>query len=876
MKLVIITRIIIYLKSVFCDLLKKKSSMNNFDYKKALPYVGVVLFFMSISLGFFYPQLQGKKLATHDQKQWLGGAKEVNDYFEKTDTVALWTNSMFGGMPSYYVGMRRPNNLISKFVRPLTTLGLERPALYIMWSLISFFILMMVLKVDIPIGILGSVGYAFSSYNFVILAAGHFAKVMALGYLPGILAGAILLRKKKYVLGFIVSGLFMSFEMISKHPQMTYYFFVFFISFYFLLELISDIKNNKAKDYFKSTILFATAIVLGILPSSTQLLTTQEYTPYSTRGQSELTITDKEDATTGLDRSYITNWSGGIAETWALLIPHAKGPGSSALSEYESAMKNVDRKYQKSMAGFTAYWGDQPYVGGPMYAGAIIMFLFVLALFIVDGMLKWSLVLASVITVMLSWGKNFPGLTNFFIDYFPMYNKFRAVVSIEIVALFAIPVMAALALKKYFGDREFLSERITIFGKNLKLTNEKAVYLAFGLTGGISLLFWLMPTVFFDFFKAGEYDSYVSNLQGNGWPADQVDDLLLNVEAARISLFKADAIRTFGLILAAALLLLAYAKNKLKGRTALFIIAGLVLVDMWNVNMRYMDVKKGFESKRKVSEPFPIANADRTILSDKSPDYRVLNIAVSTFNETGTSYFHHSLGGYNGAKLKNYQELVDFYLANEIQQFRAGLQGVKSMNDIEPILSQMSIINMLNTKYIIFNPDVSPIVNSSAQGSAWFVNDVKWVKTADEEMLALGQTDLKSTAVIRIDQKENIDEVGDGSGTIELITYDLDKMVYHSSTTSDQVAVLSEIWYPIGWTAYIEGEEIEISRANYLLRTINVPKGEHDIIFEFRPSSFYTGEKIALVSSLALILIMLFGVYLGISNKNILNANVED
>jgi hypothetical protein len=846
--------------------------MNNFDFKKALPYVGVVLFFMAISLGYFYPQMQGKQLATHDQKQWKGGANELENIYHDDGEIRLWSNSMFGGMPAYYVSMHYGTNFIAKYVRPITTLGIDRPAIYIIWSLISFFILMMVLKVDIPIGVLGSIGYAFSSYNFVVLAAGHFSKVLALGYLPGILAGALLIRQKKYVLGLTVAALFMSFEMISNHPQMTYYFFVFFIVVFFVLEFIEDIRKNELKGYLISAVLFGAAVILGILPSMAQLLTTQEYTANSTRGKSELTLNQSDDKTTGLDRSYITNWSGGVAETWSLLIPHAKGPGSSAISTHKVAMGVVDRKFKKPMEGVSAYWGDQPFVGGPMYAGAIIMFLFVLSLFVVGGTLKWALVIATIFTTMLSWGKNFPGLTNFFIDYFPMYNKFRAVVSIEIVALFAIPVLAALALKKIYEDKAFLSCPMEVFGKKCKITNERAIWVAFALTGGVALIFWLMPTTFFDFYKSGEYESLFAQLTDSGWQPVQIDDLLSNIEAARVALFKADALRSFAFILGAAGLMLAYAKGKIQRTTTLYIIAGLVLVDMWGVNLRYMDVTEGFEKKKNVVEPFKMSAADQAILADTSPDKRVLNLAVSTFNETGTSYFHHSIGGYNGAKMKNYQEVIEQYISSEIQQFQNGLRGAKSMNDIVPVFKQMPVLNMLNTKYVIYDPNSPPIKNSSAQGGAWFVDNIKWVENANEEMLAIGETNLNTTAVIRNDQKAKIAKAGDGSGTISLVTYDLDRMIYHSKSTSDQVAVLSEIWYPVGWTATIDGQEIEISRANYLLRTINVPAGEHEIVFVFAPNSFYTGEKIAFAGSSLLILLILGSLYISFKKKEEIEA----
>ena len=844
--------------------------MKNFDFKKILPYLGVLIFFVTISFGYFYPQLQGKKLATHDQKQWKGGAKELNDLYHDSGEVGLWSNSMFGGMPSYFIALRSPNNFIAQYVWPITTLGIERPALYIIWSLLSFFLLMMVLRMKIPIALLGSIGYAFTSYNFVIMAAGHFAKVMALGFLPGVLAGVILIRQKKYLWGVATSSFFMSFEMNSNHPQMTYYFFVFFLVAYFVLEFISDLKKKDVKGYVISAALFGGAVLLGVLPSASQLLTTQEYTSNSTRGKSELTITNREDATTGLDRSYITNWSGGIAETWSLLIPHTKGPGSSKLSDNETAVKAVDRKFKKTLDGVDAYWGDQPFVGGPMYAGAIIMFLFVLGLFLVDGMLKWSLVFATVITTMLSWGKNFPGLTNFFIDYFPMYNKFRAVVSIEIVALFAFPVIAALALKKFFSEEGFLKQPMEVFGKKLKYTNDKALIFAFALTGGVSFLFWLMPTTFFEFFKAGEYDNYIKTLQSNNWPIGQIEDLLNAIETARVAVFKVDALRSFGFILVAAGAMFTYAKGKLQANTVLYALVGLVLIDMWSVNTRYMDVKSGFESKRKVVEPFTMAPANSAILADKTPAPRVLNIAASTFNETGTSYFHHSIGGYHGAKLKKYQELVEFHLSKEIQSFTNVLRGAKTQSDLLGAFDNTPVLNMLNTKYIIYDLNSNPILNTKAQSSAWFVNNIKWVESADDEMLALNQVDLTTTAVIRNDQKETINTVGTGTGTIELVDYAMDKLEYHSNTTSDQVAVLSEIWYPVGWTATIDGNEIPIGRANYLLRTINVPAGEHIIKLEFVSRPYYIGENLALAGSLGIILLLLgaFGMEIRNNSKN--------
>lgn len=829
--------------------------MKDFDFKKALPTIGALLFFVAISLAFFYPQLQGEKLATHDQKQWKGGASELNEKYREGE-IRLWTNSMFGGMPAYYVSMHYNTNIIAKYVRPWTSLGIDRPAIYIIWGLVSFFILLQVLRVNLPVSILGAVGYAFTSYNFVVLVAGHFAKVLALAYLPGILAGLILLKRKQRLWGFTLVALFMSFEMISNHPQMTYYFFVFFLVIYFGLMFFDYLKKGAVKEYFVVGGLFSGAVILGILPSMAQLMTTKEYTAHSTRGKSELTITNTEDSTSGLDRSYITNWSGGIAETWSLILPNAKGPGSGRLADHKGAMKTVDRQYKKALEGVDAYWGDQPFIGGPMYAGAIIMFLFVLGLFIVEGKLKWTIISSTVIVTMLSWGKNFPGLTNFFIDYFPMYNKFRAVVSIEIVALFAIPLLAALALAKLIKNKELVNEPLTLLGKETKYNNMMAIYASFALTGGVMLLFWLIPGSLFEFFKADEFNNYVSTLKQNGWQMAQITELLNNVESARMVLFKSDALRSFAFITVAFALIWAYTRNKLQANTLGYLLALLVLVDMWGVNTRYVDLDESFVASKNEANPFPLTAASQQILADKSPDYRVLNVAVSTFNETGTSNFHHSIGGYNGAKLKKYQELIDFYISKEIQTFLTGLRGAKSAADVMPLFSQMPILNMLNTKYVIYNPQSGPILNNQAQGGAWFVDNVNWVPTADDEMMRLADVDLSREAVIREDQKDIVGNVGDGMGSIRMVTYDLDYLEYQTSSNADQIAVFSEIWYPEGWVAKIDGEEVAIGRANYLLRTIKVPAGSHQITFEFKPASFYTGEKIALAGSLLLILSM--------------------
>ncbi len=841
----------------------------NFDYKKYVPYLGIFVLFVAISFAYFSPQLEGKKLDTHDQKMWLGGAKESIDFRERTGQEPLWSNSMFSGMPAYYVSIKYPANLFRNILTA-TKLGIDRPAIYVIWSMVYMFILLMVLGADKFTGVVGAVAYSFSSYNFVIMAAGHFAKVMALSFLPGILAGVILIRKGKYLAGFALSAVMVSFELIVKHPQMTYYFFVFFLLIYFLFDLVDAVKKKELKAFVIYAGLFAGAVILGILPNASQLLVNQEYTPYSTRGKSELTIVDKEDKTTGLDRSYITAWSNDIAEVFALMIPNAKGGASRVMAEEKTAMKAVDRRFKSAMKGVDAYWGNQPFTGGPMYAGAIVVFLFVLGWFLVDGTLKWSLITAAVITTMLSWGHNFPGLTNWFIDHFPLYNKFRAVASIEIVTLFAIPLLAGMVLMKIYREPGLLGEPLKLFGKETKYKNLHAFWAAFLLTGGLSLVFWLMPTTFFDFFKADEYENYLNTLQKNGWKPADIDDLMASIEAGRVAIFKADAIRSFAFILIGASVLFAALKRKIDVRYAFAGLAFLVLVDMWGVNKRYLN-DDNFVREKNVENPFPLTKASEHILQDKSPMYRVLNLSVSTFNETSTSYYHKSIGGYNGAKLKKYQELIDFYISKEMQKFLGAMRNARTMSDLEPVLSDIPVLNMLNAKYIIYNPDQPPVVNRHIAGPAWFVDDVKWVESADEEMLALGETDLQREAVIRRDQAENIgnfQKVEGFVGKISLIEHEPNRIVYQSSGSAENIAVFSEIWYPKGWIATIDGEEVPIGRANYLLRTLKVPAGEHEIIFEFKPDSYIVGEKISLAGSVLMILVLLGAVWKGVKGGN--------
>ena len=830
--------------------------MKNIDWKKLAPYLGVIAFFFAITIAYFTPQLSGKVLDTHDQKQWAGGAQESIKFYEETGELPLWTNSKFGGMPAYYAYMKYPSNFFrNNAFRDIFALGLDRPISYILTALVCFFILTLTLKIKPLIGAVGSIGYAFSSYLFVITAAGHFAKTSALSYLPGLIAGLILIYNwRKYLLGAAFTALVFALELVASHPQMTYYFAIFFILPFVVYEFICAIKSKELKHFFISSLVAGGALLAGVLPNASQLMVTQEYAPYSTRGSSELTLKG-DDQTNGLDKSYILGWSNGIGETWSLMIPNAKGGASGVIAENDKAMDAVDSRFRQAMSGVDQYWGDQPFTGGPMYSGAIIIFLFVFGLLAIRSKFKWVIVFSTVVTIMLSWGSNFMALSDFFIDNFPLYSKFRAVASIQTVAHFCIPLMGVLLLKEISDEENFFDKKISLFDKESKFSNLQALYAAFALTGGLALLFAIMPTTFFEFFKTGEVERYMGQLKGAGWSAGDMNNLLDNIEAARVAIFTADAWRSFFFILVGAVIIFLYAKKKMSLNILVGALAILVLVDLWTVDKAYLN-DDNFVSESKVDVPFPKTPANDFILKDSDPDFRVLNVSVSTFNESSTSAWHKSLGDYSGVKMKNYQEMVEYHISKEINQLRSGLGQARTMADVNNILKNTQVINALNTKYIIVNPQNQPLINSQAFGNAWFVKDLKVVETADDEILGINDVDLSKTALIRSNQTTGVPATSFDVGKITLTDYKPNALQYTSENSADGFAVFSEIYYPIGWNVTIDGESVEMKKVDYFLRGLYIPKGKHTIKFEFKPTSYYTGEKIALAGSVIILLLI--------------------
>lgn len=809
--------------------------------KSLIPYavaLGTILLFLFI---YFQPLFQGKQVQQGDVVNYKGAVKEIQDYRDKTGDEPLWTNSMFGGMPAYQISVYYPNNLFL-YVDKALTLGLPHPANLVFLYFLGFFFLLRVLKVDPWLCIGGAMAFALSSYFFIILEAGHNTKAHAIGYMAPVLASMIIAYRGKYLLGGLLMAISLGLELYCNHLQITYY-LIFILLAYGIAELVQQIKEKSYKRFLKATGVLAIGAILAVGPNIANILTTYSYTDYTTRGPSELT-SNQDNKTKGLDRDYITGWSYGIPETWSLLIPNVQGGGTGPISENKSALKSIDPQFRQAIGQNNHYWGDQPFTSGPVYAGAIIIFLFILGAFVVPAKWKWPLLGLTALSIMLAWGRHFMGFTDFFLDFVPGYNKFRTVSMILVIAELAIPLLAILALQKIIENKEAMV-------KNLKW-----LYISFGISGGLALIFWIMPSTFFDFFSAAETTQF-DELRAQGSDIQQIDLFMSNLEAARIAIFKADAIRSFLWVLLGAAIIWVYIRYKMSKYLLVACISLLVIVDMSDVNLRYLS-KEDFVSKRKMEKPFQASVADNAILEDKSPGYRVLNLAANTFNDASTSYFHRSIGGYHGAKLKRYQELIDFQIDPELQLIYTTFKNNPTDSSISALFPQLHALNMLNAKYIIFNPDAPPLTNPNALGAAWLVADYKLVENPDMEIAALRTTDPAITALVDkrfADQLNNKTFTPDSLGGIVLMDYQPNKLVYNSNSSTEQIAVFSEIFYSDGWKAFLNGNEVPYFRANYVLRAMVLPAGKNTIEFRFEPTQYYRGESISLIGSILIILL---------------------
>ena len=792
--------------------------------KKYLLDVLAIVFFAIISFVYFMPaDIDGRILYQHDASAGRGAGQEAAEYYQKTGHRTRWTNATFSGMPTYQTSPSYTSTDALSVAEKVYHLGLPENVWYVFAYLLGFYILLRAFDFRQELAVLGYIIWAFSSYFFIIIAAGHIWKVMALAYLPPMIAGVVMAYRGKYLWGFIVTAIFSAFEVNANHVQMTYY-YLFIILFMIIAFLVDAIRQGKMAHFAKATLICAAGAAIGICINLSNLYHTWQYGQESMRGKSELVKKNSANQTnSGLDRDYITQWSYGIGETWTLLIPNAKGGASVPLSQNKIAMEKADPNYMQIYQQLGQYWGEQPGTSGPVYVGAFVLMLFILGLFIVKGPMKWALLAATILSILLSWGRNFMPFTNFFLDYIPMYSKFRTVASILVIAEFTIPLLAMMALKKIVDEPELLTKKV------------KYLYVSFALTAGFCLLFALMPTVFFSDFVSSSELAAMKNI-----PAEYLNPMLENLRKMREAIFTADCWRSFWIIVIGTFFLLLYKAKKLKASVMIGAVAILCLVDMWQVNKRYLNDDM-FVEKSQRDLPQPMTATDKQILQDKSLDYRVLNLASNTFNENETSYYHKSIGGYHAAKLRRYQEMIEAYISPEMQKMmpaisQAGGDMTKVAGD-----SLFPVINMLNAKYFILplqGGNTVPLRNPYAFGNAWFVDKVTYVDNANEEIAKVGKINLHHEAVADAKFKEQLGE----------------------STTQDSV-VFSEIYYP-GWTATVDGQPTELGRVNYILRALKVKPGTHKVVLSFFPKSIDRTETIAYLSYVILVLAVLFSVFM--------------
>jgi hypothetical protein len=796
--------------------------------KPALPHIIAVALFIFISFAYFYPVLEGKVLKANDSTVSNINSKEIRDYREQFHKEPLWTNSIFSGMPAYLISTKFPGNLIKHVDKVLRIFKMPVSVLFL--SMAGFYFLLLLFNVNPWLSIAGAIAYGFSSFFFQILAAGHNTQAIALAYMAPTIGAIYYAYRYDAIKGALLTAFMLSLEILANHLQITYYAAIILLIFV-IIEFIYSQKEKSFGKFLKTSLILIIPVIIAIGINFGNLNTIREYGKYSVRGKSDLQAEHKN-FSSGLDRDYIVGWSYGIDETMNLLIPNYKGGSSKPFDKDSETVKALRKNNAGDVVNqVTKYWGTQPMTEGPHYMGAIVIFLFVLGLIVVKGREKWWLLSATVLSILLAWGKNFMPFTNLFIDFFPGYNKFRAVTMTLVMAQFSIPMLGFLALRNYYNG--VLSRKEML--KSLKL--------ATGITGGIVLLVFIIPGIAGSFLNRMESD----------YPVWLTSALISD----RKELLRADSIRSLAFILLASGSVLGFVGGKLRKEYSILIITVLILFDLWGVGKRYLDADR-FERPLMIQKSFLPSSADAMILEDKSY-YRVLNLSVSTFNDNSpTSWFHKSIGGYHGAKLKRYQELIDSSIIRELSLFQAMAEKATSIEDLLPGFNFTPVLNMLNTKYVIYNPEAPPLLNPHAMGNAWFVGKSSIVDGANQELAALKSIDPLKEAVIDIKFNDQVSSVsyqiapGD---TIGLVSYKPDELEYKYTAEGERLAVFSEIYYPAGWKCFIDDIESNYFRTDYVMRGMIVPAGSHQIRFSFEPSSYYLGNKVSLASSLLLILL---------------------
>ena len=819
--------------------------------KKLLPDLIAILAFVLLSFAYFFPaDIENRILFQHDTAAGAGAGQEVKEYYEQTGERSRWTNSLFGGMPMYQIAPSYDSTKSLQWVQKAYQLFLPDYVCLTFMLMLGFYILLRVFGIPVWLAGLGGIMWAFSSYFFILISAGHIWKFITLAYVPPTIAGIVLAYRGKLLWGGILTALFVALQITSNHVPMSYYFFfviLFFVGAYFEKAW----RTKTLPQFFKASAVLIVAALVGIAANVSNLYHTYAYSKETMRGKSELVQTGDaaKQTSSGLDRDYITQWSYGIDETLTLLVPNFKGGASAALSQSETAMSKANPMYSSLYGSLTQYFGTQPMTSGPVYVGAFVLFLFVLGCFIVKGPLKWALIGATFFSIVLSWGKNFMPLTDFFIDYVPLYNKFRAVSSILVIAEFTIPLLAIFALKRLLEEPEILKQE------------KKPLGISLLLTAGIALLLAVAPgSIGSGYVPAQEAQMLQNAVNQQMIPANELSGILANLGEMRAELVSSDALRSFIIIGIGCSLLWLYASGKLRSSLTIAGITILCLADMWGVNKRYLNDAQ-FVPHSIRTETFTKTNTDELILQDTSLDYRVLNFATSTFDDNNTSYWHKSVGGYHPAKLRRYQEMIEHHISPEMQAaYKAIATAGGEMDSVDA--NKFRVLNMLNTKYFIFpagqQRQTVPILNPHAYGNAWFVNKVQYVNNANEEIDALDSIIPTETAVVDARFKDVLkgttESYKDSLSSIRLTSYAPNRLTYETNNAQDGIAVFSEIYYPDGWHVTIDGQPAELARADYILRTMYVPAGQHTIEMRFDPTSLHVTEGIA-YGALALLVI---------------------
>lgn len=850
--------------------------------KKYLKYcydVIPVVAFVIISLAYFWNPIQGHKVLTGtDHSGAVGAGVEINEYRQSHDgETPRWTNTLFSGMPTYQMAPSYDSTNTLSRLESWYRLGLPDVAAYVFILLLGFYIMLRCFDFKVWMAALGAVLWAFSSYYFILIAAGHIWKLLTLAFIPPTIGGMALCFRGRYGWGVAISGLFMALQIHSNHVQMTYY-FLFPIFMMAIAETISLVFANRAEGTgvcwkeglgksFKAGCAFALGCLLGVAVNISNLYHTWEYSKESMRGKSELTQKTKnpsDQTSSGLERSYITMWSYGIDETWTLLVPNTKGGASMPLTRSETAMEKANNSFLQIYQQLGQYWGDQPGTSGPVYVGAFVCFLFVLGLLIVRGPMCWALLLATMLSIALSWGKNFMGFTDFFLDYVPMYDKFRTVASILVIAEFTMPLLAMMALKRYIEDPTCVRVRIPFTDKKVN-----AIVISFALTAGVCFLFWMMPDLFFgDYMSMQEKEMFQNAVDAGYIPQDIYGQICVNLNDMRRAVFTADAGRSMFIICVGVVLLTLYKYRKANAVVTTVAITLLCLVDMWQVNKRYLNDSM-FVYPQTAQQMFPQTEADQQILAAGDKYSRVLDLTTSTFNSNDASYWHKSIGGYHAAKLRRYQEVIEAHLHHEMPALQSAI--AQSGANLEQVNgdSIFPVLNMLNMGHVIVplqSGQKLSVVNPHANGNAWFVSEVRYVDDADAELEMLGKLDLKNQAVADRKFQNAIGESESAQGTAVLTEYGVTELKYEVESQKGGIVVFSDIYYP-GWTATVDGQQTALGRADYILRAIHVPAGKHQVIMTFDPQTVHTTEAIAYSALAILAAIMMLMIGLGIWNS---------